>query len=160
MATVASLAALAILIGAGCEYYDKPQRPLPPGMQFTTLDGVSLDRQTLRGKPWVIALWVPGCGICARELPRVEEIRKIFEPKGVGFLEVSLEQDRDLVRRAAARLALQGRVATVDGEVLGPLSVGAVPSLVFLNSDGIIVAAATGERSQRFIEERTRALLQ
>lgn len=51
-------AVLAIL--TGCEYYERPNRPLPRDFSATTLAGQALRGSDLRGKPWVIALWVPG----------------------------------------------------------------------------------------------------
>jgi hypothetical protein len=50
----------ALLLLAGCEYYDKPRQPLPEQLEFRTLDGKTLRRSDLVGKPWVINLWVPG----------------------------------------------------------------------------------------------------
>jgi hypothetical protein len=52
------LAALALLVGA-CEPYDKPRRPLPADFVVQLLDGPRLGPEQLRGKPWVIHLWVP-----------------------------------------------------------------------------------------------------
>jgi hypothetical protein len=54
---------------------------------------------------------------------------------------------------------LQGQVALATGEVLGPLSVREVPSTVFVDARGQLVAAASGPRSQRFLARRTRELL-
>lgn len=52
--------ALFVLALAGCEYYDRPRRPLPEQLQFRTLQGKELRRSDLLGKPWVINVWVPG----------------------------------------------------------------------------------------------------
>lgn len=53
-----TLSLLAVLSG-GCESYDRPRRPLPEGFAMQVLDGGRLDAAALRGKPWVINLWVP-----------------------------------------------------------------------------------------------------
>ncbi len=47
------------LLASGCEYYDKPRRPLPADFQARLLDGTLVGTEQLRGKPWVIHLWVP-----------------------------------------------------------------------------------------------------
>lgn len=49
---------LAVLAG-GCESYERPRRPLPEGFAMQVLDGGRLDAAALRGRPWVINLWVP-----------------------------------------------------------------------------------------------------
>ncbi|MGA9520553.1 MAG: TlpA disulfide reductase family protein [Myxococcaceae bacterium] len=153
------LALASLLLTAGCEYYEKPFKPIPDSFEITTLDGTVLRRSDLLGKPWVINIWVPGCSICVREFPGLEAVRREYEPKGVGFLAVSIEPDEALVRAAAAKIGLGQTVAISENETLGPLSVNQVPSTVFVNAEGVIVAAASGERDRNFLAKRTRALL-
>lgn len=86
-------------------------------------------------------------------------MRQEWEPRGVGFLAVSLEQDIGRVRRAVGEWKLEVRVATATGELLGPLWVREVPSTVFVDAQGIIVAAASGPKSRRFLSARARELL-
>jgi hypothetical protein len=50
-------------------------------------------------------------------------------------------------------------VAISSSETLGPLSVNQVPSTVFVDRQGVIVAAASGARSRRFFEDRVKELL-
>jgi hypothetical protein len=57
---IALTAAAALALSTGCNNYDKPRRPLPEHLEFRTLDGETLRRSDLLGKPWVINLWVPG----------------------------------------------------------------------------------------------------
>ncbi len=97
--------------------------------------------------------------MCARELPELELVRSEFEPRGVQFVALSLERDPDLVRDAANKLGIRMRVAFAKSEVLAPLGVNGVPSTVFVSADGTIVAAASGERTAKFLKERTRELL-
>lgn len=37
-----------------------PYRAHPLALQATALDGGAISTETLRGRPWVIALWMPG----------------------------------------------------------------------------------------------------
>lgn len=82
-----------------------------------------------------------------------------YEGLGVGFLALSLVTDEVLVERAAVKLKLGMRVALAAGESLGPLGVNQVPSVVFVSKGAVVVAAASGERTPKFLEERTRELL-
>lgn len=63
------------------------------------------------------------------------------------------------MRRALSEWNLQGQVAIATGEVLGPLSVREVPSTVFVDARGNLVAAASGPRSRGFLAKRVRELL-
>ncbi|HYX93111.1 MAG TPA: hypothetical protein VE782_16205 [Myxococcaceae bacterium] len=86
-------------------------------------------------------------------------MRHQYQEKGVGFLAVSIEPDPALVRRGAERIGIGMTVATSSDETLGPLSVNQVPSTVFVDRHGVIVAAASGGRSRGFFEDRVKELL-
>jgi hypothetical protein len=64
------------------------------------------------------------------------------------------------VRRSVEEWKIGMTVVTATGEVLGPLGVREVPSTVFIDASGVIVTAASGPRSYRFLAERTQALLE
>ncbi len=76
------------------------------------------------------------------------------------FLAVSIEPDKSQVQRAAERLGLTMTVAISLRETLTPLYVNQVPSTVWVDAQGTIVMAASGEQSQRFFDRRTRALVE
>jgi hypothetical protein len=92
-------------------------------------------------------------------LPELEQVRRKYEARGVGFVALSLERSEEAVRAGARALQLQMPLAVADGEVLAPLGVNQVPSVVFINARGIIVAAANGEQGRGFLERRVRMLL-
>ncbi len=48
------------MLVAGCEYYAKPNRPVPDSFEARYLDGTKLDAAALQGVPLVISVWVPG----------------------------------------------------------------------------------------------------
>lgn len=76
------------------------------------------------------------------------------------FLALSIEPDRELVGRWAKKMGIHMNVAVSEDETLGPLAVNQVPSTIFVNEQGVIVAAASGERSASFFKRRARALLE
>jgi thiol-disulfide isomerase/thioredoxin len=155
-----SLGVIAILVGvAGCDVYGTPDRPLPD-IKATMLDGRSMPADMFEGKPWVINVWVPGCTLCAREFPDLEAVRKEWEPRGVGFLALSLHPDDMDVKQAAQRVGIGMTVAIARDQVLAALGVAAVPSTVFVSAEGRIVATANGARSRGFFERRVRDLVE
>jgi hypothetical protein len=97
--------------------------------------------------------------MCARELPELDAVRGKYQEQGVSFLALSLEPDEQVVLDAARKLSIEMPVAIAQGEVLGPLGVNQVPSTVFIDRDGTIVAAANGERKRSFLEARVKELL-
>ncbi|MBX7114138.1 MAG: TlpA family protein disulfide reductase [Myxococcaceae bacterium] len=154
----AAASALLLLV-AGCDHVERPGRPFPDTFVARTLDGKVVDRSTLKGKPWVLNIWLPGCGICAREFPALETVRRKYEEKGVGFLAISVEQDPGRVEQAAKKMSLPLDVAYAQSEVLGPLGVRLLPSTVFVDEHGVIVAAVNGAQDAAYFERRVRELL-
>ena len=73
---------------------------------------------------------------------------------------MSIEPDEALVRRGAEKNGIAMTVAISNSETLGPLSVNQVPSTVFVDRQGVIVAAASGERGRKFFARRVRELLE
>lgn len=53
------LLSLGGMLASGCESYERPRRPLPADFSMQVLGGGRLDVAALRGRPWVINLWVP-----------------------------------------------------------------------------------------------------
>ena len=53
------IAVLCLLV-AGCDYVERPRRGIPEHFKAESLTGEEIDRDTLKGKPWVVNLWVPG----------------------------------------------------------------------------------------------------
>ncbi len=149
-----ALAAIGVLSLCACEYVERPRRPLPEHFEARALTGQTIDRDTLKGNPWAVVLWVPDCGPCQRELPQLEALHARWAEKGVRFLALSLEPDAQQVEDKARELNLSIQVAIAKSEVLGPFGVNQVPSLAFLRSDGIINAVGTGYKDPAWIERR------
>lgn len=77
----------------------------------------------------------------------------------MGFLALSLHPKRSDVDEFMVRLGIGMKVAIADEPVLGPLGVSAVPSTVFVDAAGKIVASVNGPRKRAFFERRLRELL-
>nr|WP_242589276.1 hypothetical protein [Corallococcus macrosporus] len=92
-------------------------------------------------------------------MPELDAVRREYEPKGVGFLALSLNPSEERTVREAARLGLGMTLAIAQGEVLGPLHVSTVPATVYIDRHGVVVAAISGERDRAFHTRRVKALL-
>ena len=51
---------LVLILLSGCDWAERPRRPIPEHFAAESLTGEAIDRDTLKGRPWVITLWVPG----------------------------------------------------------------------------------------------------
>lgn len=143
----------------GCQHYERPNRPLPEDFSLVREDGTLLQKDDFLGHPWVINIWLPGCHICARELPEVETLRLKYERQGVRFLSLSLVPDKAKNKAFLQRLGVEMPLVMAKDEVLLPLGVNQTPSTVFINRAGVIVRAAKGPRSPRSMAERIEELV-
>lgn len=153
---------LAVLLGApacgACDAYspvEQPLRSIPVG----TLEGAPVDLASYRGRPLVVHFWLPHCGVCAAEVPALMEARRAFADTDVVLVAVSVDPDVPSIRERSARFGLQAIHLVAQGEVLGPAHVGAAPSTVFVDRQGIIRAAVNGPRSAAFLKRRIRDIL-
>lgn len=148
---------LAILL-SGCDRVSARDLPFPD-LKASTLTGEPLPRAHFAGKPWIINVWVPGCSGCTAEFPALDAARAVWEPRGVGFLAVSIEPDRALVEAAVERLGIQTKVATSREALLTAAGATGVPSTLMVSADGRLIGVATGARSQAFFERQAEQLL-
>jgi thiol-disulfide isomerase/thioredoxin len=70
-----------------------------PDIHGVTLDGSSLDLQSLQGKVVVVNFWASWCAPCRLESDRLVKVAKDTEPLGVSFVGVDFKDDRSAARR-------------------------------------------------------------
>ncbi|UCE61596.1 MAG: redoxin domain-containing protein [Phycisphaerales bacterium] len=121
-----------------------------PDFSLSTTEGKSLSKADLRDKVTVLDFWAPNCGYCKRQIPRMEEIRKAYEAKGVRFVAVSQkmgqkEYSDDEVKATIDGLGYKGELAIDSANTLGPLfQARSYPTMVILGKQGKIDAVNLG----------------
>ncbi len=94
--------ALTLLLSAGCDRGDHPNRLSTSAPLFKITDGVqTLDLASLRGRIVVLNLWATWCAPCVEELPSLLELQKQMPQLAV--VGVSIDQDDDLYRQFLTR---------------------------------------------------------
>ena len=136
---------------------DPAGQPLPDG-NFSMLAGGLGSFADYRGAPLVVNFFASWCVPCVAEMPAFESVHQELGAE-VGFLGVNL---RDGVADATALVERTGVTYDIardpDGELAGDLGVVAMPSTVFVSSDGTIVATHAGELSADDLRGRLGAL--
>ncbi len=93
---------LALLLSAGCDRGDHPNRLDRPAPVFTIGDGVqTLDLASLRGRVVVLNLWATWCAPCIEELPSLLELQHRMPQLAV--VGVSIDQDDAVYRQFLTR---------------------------------------------------------
>lgn len=88
----------------------------------------------------------------------LESVRRASADEDVVFLAVSIDPDVPNIVTTSKRLGVEMEQLVANGEVMGPLRVGHMPSTVFIDRRGRLVAAAQGPHPEGFYRRRIRAI--
>ena len=66
-------------------------KPLAKTFSATSLDGQTFDLAELKGKVIVLIFWSTRCPVCHDEIPKLNQLVKIYKDKDVVFLALTME---------------------------------------------------------------------
>lgn len=135
---------------------------LPP-FRAAALDGVEVDRETLRGKVGVVVFWATWCKPCLDELPVLRRLAR-RDAGDVAVVGVNLDRAEDLeteaLRAFIGREDVPGRQIhdglSWDSPIVRAFGVTEIPFGVVVRADGTVAAV---EESGRRLEDAVRAAL-
>jgi thiol-disulfide isomerase/thioredoxin len=118
-------------------------RAAGPGLPAITLpclgDDASVDLSTLRG-PLVLNLWAQSCGPCRDEMPLLQRLHEATDKVTVLGVDFQDLQPGMALALADATGTTYPSVADVDGELKAPLRLTGLPTTLFVDADGRVVA--------------------
>ncbi|MEO0470406.1 MAG: TlpA disulfide reductase family protein [Bacteroidota bacterium] len=124
---------------------------MAPDFQLKDLEGNERSLSDFRGKVIYLDFWASWCGPCRREMPSARELKARFKEKDVVFLYVSIDENEEAWRKAAAEEELAGPavVWTKGGSSEVPVSYGieGIPNYFLINRDGTIALSNPGRPS-------------
>ena len=139
---------LALSFGKDPRAIESPLIDAPaPGFALLDLDGLPVDMEQLRGQPVMINFWATWCQPCIRSLPKLVEMSNAMDSKGVKFVGISVDSPRNTskVKPFASSMGITYPVLLdPSGELMGELSVMAVPTLIIVDRDLNIVYTHEG----------------
>lgn len=116
-------------------------------VEFTTIEGRTLDSTTLKDGPMIIDVWATWCGPCLAAMPVLQRIQ---EDTSVPVIGVTFEARDQVARWVSERRGLTGSpnyaiVALNRDEAPGPLAgVSALPTMFILDASGVIQEVMVG----------------
>ncbi|WP_174575511.1 TlpA disulfide reductase family protein [Polaromonas sp. A23] len=158
IATMAAVAAVAALLGAGLLYSTSSGEA--PQATFVLLDGSSRTANDFRGKVTLVNFWATSCTTCVAEMPMIVRTYEKYHSRGYETLAVAMSYDPPayVVNFASTRklpfaVALDntGAVAKAWGDVK------VTPTTFVVNKRGQIVKRYVGQPNfgelEKLIEE-------
>lgn len=127
------------------EVHPLVNKPAPPAL-LTLLDGRQVALSSLRGKKVIVLdFWATWCGPCRRSLPLISQLAEAYQPKGVAFFAVDLQEQAGQVSEFLEKQPLAMPVALdSDGKVADQFQAAAIPQTVVIGKDGVVRAVHVG----------------
>ena len=115
-----------------------------PAVTITDLDGRSVDRSTLAGRPVVVELWATWCPPCRGTLAWLGDLKKRHGDR-LAVVAISVQSEEPDVRKLVSELKLPFVFAIGRPEVVRAFGdVSAVPTLLLFDGEGHAVATYYG----------------
>jgi len=137
---------------------------LAPPFQLEKFGGGFIRSSELRGKVVMLGFWATWCGPCIAEMPTLLKLAAEYEPRGVVFLAAS--RDDPSVAKVQVGMfidqrapALARHAAFADDGTADAYAVSAIPTMVFIDRRGQLLASYLGAASERTWRARIDAVL-
>jgi thiol-disulfide isomerase/thioredoxin len=151
-----------------------PDRPLQIGRPMPDWSFVGLDGQTpiraadLRGQPYLFELWASWCGPCVEDMAANHAAYAAINPDperpAIEFVAVSVDGSPDDVATFREQWPMPWRHAWLDADAWKSLeqrwTINAVPTVVLVDADGIIVELDMAVRREQLLPRLERFVAQ
>jgi peroxiredoxin len=119
-----------------------------PGVTFVSIKGEKLATSELRGRVVLVNFWATDCPVCVKEMPRLVQTYRRFEPQGLEMVAVAMRHDPpNYVLSYTEKNALPFRIALDPrGELAKAFgNVMLTPTTIVIDRKGNMVARIIGE---------------
>jgi thiol-disulfide isomerase/thioredoxin len=111
----------------------------------TDLNGNSIKLSELRGKIVVLNFWFIKCSPCVMEMPDLNELSAMYDPKNVVFLAITFD-NKDLVEQFLTTTQFDYTIAANAMDAINIYGVRSFPTNMVINKEGQIVLKEIGYR--------------
>lgn len=138
----------------GIEVVGQPASDTP----YTTFGGGTTSIAGHAGVPQVVNFWSSTCPPCIREMPALEEVHQQTKAD-VAFIGLAVTDPEAQARSLAARMGVSYELGfDPTGEIIRQFGSTILPTTVFIDADGIIVATHAGEIDGSELRQKIRDL--
>ena len=137
-------AVLIILVAVGAYQTRNHPRGAAPAYTFTTPDQQSVALSSLTGKPTLIAVWAPWCGVCKAESGNVSRVHSWLGARANVVSVATGFNDVSEVRQYMTAQGVDYPVLLAQDDFQRVMHVEAFPTVFVLDSQGRIVSSTQG----------------
>ena len=124
-----------------------------PDFSFTTIDGLNISSDSVKGDATVICVWATWCGDCIREIPELNElVTKYTKNSRVNFIALS-DEDESTVRKSLLKFPFNFDHVVDSKTYSDQLITGAIkhfPQVIVIDGDHNVVYEVTENKSKIF----------
>lgn len=121
-----------------------------PDFSLRSYQGETISLSSLKGKYVLVDFWGSWCGWCIEAIPTIQKYHEKYKEK-MNFLTVACSDKETSWKSAIEKYKMQGLVNLIDenGKVASLYSLHAYPTILLINSQGIIEAVGNVEITER-----------
>ncbi len=158
---------VAAVLFSGCEREAPVQAdfsPSPggraPGFEVKTFDGGIFNLEASSGSPVVINFWASWCGPCRSEAAAIQEAYERFNPSGVRFIGVALQDTLDGSKAFVAEFGWTFPVGPDEGgDIMKAYKVFGIPKTFVVAGDGVVSYVHSGAITRKILTREIMGVL-
>ena len=135
---------LALVVGVGVFQTRNHPRGAAPAYTFSTLEQTPVTLASLAGKPTLVAVWAPWCGVCKAESDNVSRARSWLGARANVVSVATAFTDLSQVRQYMTEQGVDYPVLLAAEDFQQVMHIDAFPTVFVLDSQGRIVSSMQG----------------
>lgn len=130
-----------------------------PDFRMATVGGDTLSLSQYRGKYVVIDFWASWCPDCRKDIPNVQRMYSEYHAKGVEFIGISMDTNKESWSNAIAKYAIAYPQASElvkfhDTKIAALYGIKWIPSLVLVDPQGkVVLSTVLSEKMEKKLAE-------
>lgn len=114
------------------------------GWTLAGIDGVTLDMQSLQGRPVFLHLWRPECVSCVAEIPGINALHAGFSHEDIAFVSIALDPGDELDAVTGLHEVAFPVYTLAGGELPEVFRTSSTPTTYIIDKAGFIVYEHSG----------------
>jgi thiol-disulfide isomerase/thioredoxin len=118
-----------------------------PDLAVTDIQGNPTTLSAFKGKTVLLDFWTTWCAPCRADGPALDKLYRKYGARDLAILGISVSEDRAIVEKFLKEHPHDYPVVlTTENEMPRPYQVGAFPTYIVIDGEGVVVSAVEGNQ--------------